>query len=82
MPLPSFPTPPGWGLPEPVQYQFPDFPHYETRKNEALFREYLKVGLEERKRDRKYGTNHGIFRQLKTVKTVTDCQGSNRLPRQ
>lgn len=33
----------GWGLPEPVQYQFPDFPHYETRKNEALFREYLKA---------------------------------------
>ena len=39
---------PGWGLSEPVQYHFPEFPHYETRKNEALFREYVKVGLGER----------------------------------
>lgn len=33
----------GWSLPEPVQYKFTEFPHFETRKNEALFREYVKA---------------------------------------
>jgi len=26
-----------------VQYKFKEFPYYETRKNEALFREYVKA---------------------------------------
>jgi len=33
----------GWELKEPVQYKFKEFPYYETRKNEALFREYVKA---------------------------------------
>merc|ERR1712025_1061225 len=33
----------GWMLPEPVEYKFIYFPYYETRKNEALFREYQKA---------------------------------------
>lgn len=33
----------GWTLPEPSQYKFSEFPYYETRKNEALFREYVKA---------------------------------------
>jgi hypothetical protein len=37
------PRRPGWSLPEPVQYKFTEFPHFETRKNEALFREYVKA---------------------------------------
>ena len=33
----------GWALPEPTQYKFKEFSYYETRKNEALFREYVKA---------------------------------------
>ena len=33
----------GWELKEPVEYKFKEFPYYETRKNEALFREYVKA---------------------------------------
>jgi len=33
----------GWSLPDPVQYKFPEFPYYETRNNEALYREYVKA---------------------------------------
>ena len=41
----------GWELKEPVQYKFKEFPYYETRKNEALFREYVKA-CEQVTRDR------------------------------
>ena len=33
----------GWALPEPTQFKFKEFSYYETRKNEALFREYVKA---------------------------------------
>ena len=34
---------PGLNLPDPVSYKFQEFPYFETRKNEALFREYVKA---------------------------------------
>ena len=30
-------------MPEPASYKFVEFPYTETRKNEALFREYIKA---------------------------------------
>lgn len=33
----------GLTLPDPVSYKFQEIPYFETRKNEALFREYVKA---------------------------------------
>ena len=41
----------GWELKEPVEYKFKEFPYYETRKNEALFREYVKACEQVRRRN-------------------------------
>ena len=33
----------GFSSPDPAAYKFEEFPYFETRKNEALFREYVKA---------------------------------------
>ena len=33
----------GFSSPDPATYKFEEFPYFETRKNEALFREYVKA---------------------------------------
>ena len=36
----------GFRPPEPAVYKFEEFPYTETRRNEALFREYVKVATD------------------------------------
>ena len=38
-----FDHPEDWRLPDPVRHTFKEFSYFETRKNEALFREYWKA---------------------------------------
>ena len=62
----------GWELKEPVEYKFKEFPYYETRKNEALFREYVKACEQVTRR-------RNILSMINIVNNVTMINISNIL---